>query len=1311
MVPQILRWSAFALALFTATPLARAQDGATSPGGDARITGASVDLHGQLPSAPQGVAGEPLLSWAPPALDRRWSLSAQLEYARDPLQIELQPTNDDEWRKISALANLAGANLSARWSPVSRVGIALTVPVFAAEVAELQGVKLDYDSAWTFAVPDVRVALPIGIAGSPDGSGAGIGLVPYLGVPTGIGGQLLNGSELSYGALFTTGWRGEPIALTGNVGVGKVPVGDVLALPTAGPIVGLLSAAVGRELLQTASGPVWGNLELRVMRSLSPVATPEDALYEVLPPKPSAELLLTMGGKFGRGFASLGGGSHVTRAPGAASFRGLATIGVSGASWGGLGEDGARPREPISFVVVNPEGDGVSGAVLVLDGIEAGRTDALGQLTLETLGDKPASRWKSFEVAAENFEPLAGSRPPEVSYPLELALAWKPAVLDATVTDPEGKPVEVLLTARPKRQDGSLGDPVTGKPGELMLPPGTYQVEIEAEGQATQLREVVVPSNGAPPKTIQAISVKDAGGAALTLRIEKPEGGPVVGARVLVDGVPVGTTTDGGLLQIIGFSDGVHRVEIQHDAFTSSVMDLDLSPDRNETPVVLDRVPGTVRVLVKGPDGAPVRDAVIRYVGPSRLAPMAVGPTGERIDVLSPGEWVLVVSSGDYGVQERDIFIPPDRYELLTVEVQLRPVEEGTSELDLRVVDPSGTPVEGVTVKLGEDTLGTTSTGGTIRLARLAPGLRTLTIVGEGVRERQLPLELQPGVNSYLATVSWDPGIVDVVVRGPSGTVPDAVVRFTGPKDVAPARIGNTGRLRTQLAAGSWTAVVTSTEYGLQERDFVLEPASGSLTTLEFVLQPVEEGLAQLTVRVVGPEGEPLEGASVALDSQPLGTTSNAGTIRVEGLQLGPRRLEVAAPAHRAEFADLRLLEGEQQAEMSLDWADGAVKVRVRHAGKPVTDAVVRLFGPTMTPPAPVDTDGEWLGQVSEPQELWVVVVTSPTLGLAEQDLLLKSSGLTQVDVEMFPPAAERTDLQVTVLDQEGHGVEHAKVLLDNTLVEQTEQGGTVLSRGLAPGPARLRVEAPDFVTSDEIVLELRPGKVESFTVRLAWSTTDVQVITLGPDGLPIDARVQWRDGPTDVLPQQSGEKGTVTTALRPGSWHVYATVSSTVSSTASASGGDLAAEAALVLELGDTPRPIELRLSPSGASMVGDAVTIQEMVQFDFGQATLRSDSEVILTEVARVLKSQPTLVKVQVEGHTDNVGSIEVNQALSQARAEAVRAALIERGVAPEMLAARGFASTQPLGDNTTEEGRSKNRRVQFVVKERGAVVPEER
>jgi outer membrane protein OmpA-like peptidoglycan-associated protein len=1301
MVPQILRWSAFALGLFTATSLARAQDGATPPGGNAPGRGSSVDLHGQLPSAPQGIVGEPLLSWAPPALDRRWSLSAQLEYARDPLQIELQPTDDQGWQKISAMANLAGANLSARWSPLSRVGIALTVPVFMAEVAELQGVKLEYDSSWTFAIPDVRVAVPVGLVGSPDGSGAGIGLVPYVAVPTGVGGVLLNGSEPSYGAVFTTGWRGEPIALTGNVGVARVPVGDVLDLPTAGPLVGTLSASVGRELFDTGSGPVWGNLELRVLRSLSSPGEAGGELYEVLPPEPSAELLLTMGGKFGRGFASMGGGSHVTQAPGAASFRGLAAIGVSGASWGGLGEDGARPRQPISFLVVDPEGDGVSGAVLVLDGTEAGRTDALGQLSLETLGGKPASRWKTFEVGAANFEPLAGSRPPEVSYPLKLALSWKPAVLDAVVTDPEGKPVEVLLTARQKREDGTLGEAITGKPGELELPPGTYQVEIESEGQATQLREVVVPSNGAPPKTIQAISVKDAGGAALTLRIEKPEGGPVVGARVLVDGVPVGTTTDGGLLQIIGFSDGVHRVEVQHDSFTSSVMDLDLSPDRDETPVVLDRVPGTVRVVVKGPDGAPVRDAVIRYVGPSRLAPMAVGPTGERVDVLSAGDWVLVVSSGDYGVQERDIFIPPDRYELLTVEVQLRPVEEGTSELDLRVVDPRGVPVEGVTVRLGEDALGTTSTGGTIRLARLAPGQRTLTIVGEGIRERELTIELQPGVNSYLATVSWDPGMVDVVVRGPTGTVPDAVVRFVGPKDVAPARIGHTGRLRTQLAPGSWTAVVTSTEYGLQEREFVLEPSAESLTTLEFVLQPVEEGMAHLTVRVVGPEGEPLEGAAVALGGQPLGTTGNTGTVRIEGLQLGSRRLEVAALAYQAEGADVRLLEGEQEVEMALDWADGAVQVRVRHQGKPVTDAVVRLFGPTMTPPAPVDPAGEWLGQVDEPGELWVVVVTSPTLGLAEQDLLLKSSGLTLVDVEMFPPAAERTDLLVTVLDQEGHGVEHAKVLLDDTLVEQTEQGGTVLSRGLSPGPATLRVEAPDFVTSDDIALVLRPGKVESFTVRLGWSTTDVQVLTLGPDGLPIDARVQWRDGPADVLPQQSGEKGAVATALRPGSWHVYAMATSPT-------GGELAAEAALELELGDAPRPIELRLAPSGAAMVGDAVTIQEMVQFDFGQATLRPDSEVILTEVARVLKAQPTLVKVQVEGHTDNVGSIEVNQALSQARAEAVRAALVERGVAPEMLAARGFASTQPLGDNTTEEGRSQNRRVQFVVKERGAVIP---
>jgi len=73
---------------------------------------------------------------------------------------------------------------------------------------------------------------------------------------------------------------------------------------------------------------------------------------------------------------------------------------------------------------------------------------------------------------------------------------------------------------------------------------------------------------------------------------------------------------------------------------------------------------------------------------------------------------------------------------------------------------------------------------------------------------------------------------------------------------------------------------------------------------------------------------------------------------------------------------------------------------------------------------------------------------------------------------------------------------------------------------------------------------------------------------------------------------------------------------------------------------------------------------------------------------------------VKLEVQGHTDNIGEIDYNQDLSERRAEAVRQALLERGVEANRLRSRGFGESQPIAPNDTEEGRAKNRRTQFVI-----------
>ncbi len=104
--------------------------------------------------------------------------------------------------------------------------------------------------------------------------------------------------------------------------------------------------------------------------------------------------------------------------------------------------------------------------------------------------------------------------------------------------------------------------------------------------------------------------------------------------------------------------------------------------------------------------------------------------------------------------------------------------------------------------------------------------------------------------------------------------------------------------------------------------------------------------------------------------------------------------------------------------------------------------------------------------------------------------------------------------------------------------------------------------------------------------------------------------------------------------------------------------------------------------------------------VNFDTGKSTIKPDSAKTLDDAAAALQVAGT-VKVEVAGHTDNVGTPDANLRLSQERAQAVMAALVTRGVKADRLTAKGYGQTTPIADNRSEDGRAKNRRVELVKK----------
>jgi len=112
--------------------------------------------------------------------------------------------------------------------------------------------------------------------------------------------------------------------------------------------------------------------------------------------------------------------------------------------------------------------------------------------------------------------------------------------------------------------------------------------------------------------------------------------------------------------------------------------------------------------------------------------------------------------------------------------------------------------------------------------------------------------------------------------------------------------------------------------------------------------------------------------------------------------------------------------------------------------------------------------------------------------------------------------------------------------------------------------------------------------------------------------------------------------------------------------------------------------------------------IELKQTVFFETGRAHIRTISHPLLNEVAQALRDNPTL-KVEIQGHTDSQGADALNLKLSQQRAQAVQIYLIKRGITSDRLVPKGYGESVPIADNRTAQGRSQNRRVEFVITSR--------
>lgn len=137
------------------------------------------------------------------------------------------------------------------------------------------------------------------------------------------------------------------------------------------------------------------------------------------------------------------------------------------------------------------------------------------------------------------------------------------------------------------------------------------------------------------------------------------------------------------------------------------------------------------------------------------------------------------------------------------------------------------------------------------------------------------------------------------------------------------------------------------------------------------------------------------------------------------------------------------------------------------------------------------------------------------------------------------------------------------------------------------------------------------------------------------------------------------------------------------------------------------TALAITLVAKPKNAlvSVTRSEIRIKKAIFFVTGSAEIEARSNDLMTEIADVMLRNPQVQLVEIQGHTDNVGAADYNRQLSQERADSVRNWLINAGVEPARMEAKGYGPDRPLVPNLTPGNRARNRRVQFMIREQAA------
>ena len=206
----------------------------------------------------------------------------------------------------------------------------------------------------------------------------------------------------------------------------------------------------------------------------------------------------------------------------------------------------------------------------------------------------------------------------------------------------------------------------------------------------------------------------------------------------------------------------------------------------------------------------------------------------------------------------------------------------------------------------------------------------------------------------------------------------------------------------------------------------------------------------------------------------------------------------------------------------------------------------------------------------------------------------------------------------------------------------------------------------------------------------MQWLPGRVRIVTKGQDG-PIADAVASFVGPKelDTSPVANGDQ---VFYLAPGDWMILV---------AADSFGTERRELSIAPDQ-TSMVVIEVELEPAKVEVTRAEVKILDQINFTVGSSEVDAESFGLLDEIANTLLANPHIKSVEVQGHSDSQGPAAFNLKLSQSRMETVSNYLVSKGVPEGLLQPKGFGEEQPIADNGTKEGRTVNRRVQFVILE---------